>query len=277
MNRINCVLKYLINRRIDEYEQVLKYAKESNYKAISLVQYISGNFKKNDKLLILRHDIDHVTKATEMMIEIEKKYDCNASYYFRDCTADIDLINEVKYANSEASMHFETIANFIKNRRLSKKNFKSEYIDLCKNLLKYELNAFRIKYNLECKTIASHGEYINRIFGISNNVLTEDIESYKFYNIDLEAYNESFIKQINMYISDCPIEINEGYRYGISPIKAIEKGVTPILFLTHPNHWYYNYFQQFKKLVKVILYGTTIKKDSFKRINNEKSNFHSNE
>ena len=46
MNRINCVLKYLINRRIDEYEQVLKYAKESNYKAISLVQYISGNFKK---------------------------------------------------------------------------------------------------------------------------------------------------------------------------------------------------------------------------------------
>ena len=108
-----------------------------------------------------------------------------------------------------------------------------------------------------------------KIFGISNNVLTESIESYKFYNIELEAYNKSFIKQINVYISDCPIEINEGYRYGLNPIKAIENGATPILFLTHPNHWYYTYFQQFKKLVKVILYGTTLKKDSFKRINNE--------
>lgn len=268
MNRLDCLWEYLKNKRIDEYENILKYAKELDYKVISLSQYISGNFSQKDKLLILRHDIDHITKATEMMIEIEKKYDCNASYYFRECTADIDVINKVKYANSEASMHFETIANFIKKRKLCKENFKIEYLDLCKKLLKYELNAFRIKYDLGCKTIASHGGDVNRMFGISNNVLTEDIESYKFYNIDLEAYNDSFIKQINVYISDCPIEINEGYRYGLNPIKAIENGATPILFLTHPNHWYYTYFQQLKKLVKVILYGTTIKKDCFKRINN---------
>lgn len=266
MNRISCLIKYCKNKRIYEYEKILKVAKQKNYKMVSLENYLKNDFSKNDKILILRHDIDHKTKATAMMITIEHNHNATASYYFRECTADIDIINKIKEANSEASFHFETIANFIKYRKLLVNNFKVDYLDLCKKLLKYELESFRIKYNIKCKTIASHGELINRKFEISNNVLTEDINDYKLYNIDLEAYNSKFISDIKAYISDCPIEINNGYRYGINPIDAIENNLTPILFLSHPNHWYYTKFQIMKKIVKLIIYGVVIKNEKFKRI-----------
>jgi len=79
-------------------------------------------------------------------------------------------------------------------------------------------------------------------------------------------YNKNFIKEITCYISDSPIEINRGYRYGVSPIEAIKKGEEKILFLTHPNHWFYNLEAQLKKLIKTLLIKPINKKEKFKRL-----------
>lgn len=120
--------------------------------------------------------------------------------------------------------------------------------------------------DIPCITIASHGEYENSLVSTPNNYLTEDVSTYEYLDIKLEAYNKEMISKVTSYISDVPIEINAGYKYGVSPLKAIENDERFIMFLTHPNHWHYSKWKQFKKLVKIIIQKPINKKESFKRV-----------
>jgi len=269
MNRLKLFIRYLKNDRIKEYEKIIKLAKENDYEIISLRNYVENNFDDSKKILILRHDVDHFSDGTKMMFEVEKKHKVKASYYFRHKTFEPKLMKEIEEYGSEASLHFEPIADFVKANKIRSKEELFSYKDWkerCLNILKADLDRFRNLLNIKCVTIASHGEKENSLVQTPNNYLTEDISVYDFLGIKLEAYNKDFIKKVSCYISDVPIEINNGYRYGVSPIEAIKRNEKFILFLTHPNHWHYSLWKQFKKLVKVLLKGAVYKKEEFKRI-----------
>jgi hypothetical protein len=269
MKRLKLFTKYLQNNRIKEYENIIKLALKKDYEIISLRDYVEEKFNNNKKLLILRHDVDHRSLGTKMMFEVEKKYGVHSSFYFRNSTFEAKLMKEIESYGSEASLHFETIADFVKANDIKSKEELLKINDWqkrCLDILKCNIERFRKLIDLPCITIASHGEYENRLVGIPNNYLTEDISVYDYLGIKLEAYNQDFINKVTCYISDVPIEINDGYRYGVTPIKAIEKDEKIILFLSHPNHWHYSKWKQFKKLVKVLIKGYTNKKESFKRI-----------
>jgi len=141
-----------------------------------------------------------------------------------------------------------------------------DWQERCLDILKCDIERFRKLLDIPCVTIASHGEYENTLVQTPNNYLTEDTDTYEYLGIKLEAYNKEFIENIACYISDVPVEINNGYRYGVTPFEAIEKNEKIILFLTHPNHWHYSLWNQFKKLVKVLMKGSINKKENFKRI-----------
>lgn len=270
---INLLARYLRNDRIKEYEGIIKTLREKGYQMVSLAMYAQGKYNPQDKMIILRHDIDHLSMGTRLMFAVEKKYEAYASYYFRDSqyderTAEADLMRSIEQYGSEASLHFETIANYGIQGNFATRDelLKKDYIEECSKLLGEELREFRKKYRVPCITIASHGAEYNSKVRISNNILTEDIESYKALGIKLEAYNKAFIESLGVYISDVPIEINNGYRYGISVMDAVNRGVSPILFLSHPNHWHYSYWGQFKKIVKMIIKGPLVIDDQFVRI-----------
>ena len=59
---------------------------------------------------------------------------------------------------------------------------------------------------------------------------------------------------------------NGAYKYGVTPFEAIKKEEKFIMFLSHPNHWHYSIWKQFKKLVKVLIKKPINKKESFKRV-----------
>jgi hypothetical protein len=267
LQRVKLFLNYLRNDRVKEYERILLYAKKQGYELISLRDYVSGNFSKNTKLMILRHDIDEVSNGASKMFSVEKKVSAKASYYFRNSTLDIGLAKSIEEYGSEASLHFETIADYVKRRGIKTKEqlFKEDFVPECINKLKLNLHEFRSN-GLQCKTIASHGEFENRLVKTPNNYLTENISSYEELDIQMEAYNKNLIDQINCYISDTVLEINNGYRYGLTPSDAIKKNYSVILFLTHPNHWHYSFQKQLKKMLKVILLAPKFKKESFKRL-----------
>lgn len=269
MNRLELFIKYFKNNRIKEYETIIQEALNSNYEIISLRDYIEEKFDKNKKLLILRHDVDHFSNGTKMMFEVEKKYGTTSSFYFRNSTFEPKLMKEIEAYGGEASLHFEPIADFVKANDIKSKDELFKHRDWqkkCLEILKCNIERFRKLIDIPCVTIASHGEYENTLVKTPNNYLTEYISTYEYLGIKLEAYNKNFIDQVTCYISDVPIEINSGYRYGISPIEAIEKEEKIILFLTHPNHWYYSRWKQFKKLVKVIVRKPIVEKEKFKRV-----------
>ena len=269
MNRINLFIKYLKNDRIKEYEEIIKLALKNNYEVISLRDYVEGKYyNKDKKLLVLRHDVDHFSNGTRMMFEIEKKYGVTSSFYFRNSTFEPKLMKEIESYGSESSLHFETIADFVKANDIKNKDelFKTDFKDRCLKLLKLNIEKFRLLLDIPCVTIASHGEYENLLVDTPNNYLTEDVSTYEYLGIKLEAYNKDLLNKVTCYISDVPIEENGGYRYGTTPFEAIRSGEKFIMFLSHPNHWHYSRYRQFKKLIKVIIYGQKNKKENFKRI-----------
>jgi hypothetical protein len=178
-------------------------------------------------------------------------------------------MKEIEEYGSEASLHFESIADFVKANDIKNKNELfaiKDWQERCLDILKCDIERFRKLLDIPCVTIASHGEYENTLVQTPNNYLTEDTDTYEYLGIKLEAYNKEFIENIACYISDVPVEINNGYRHGVTPFEAIEKNEKIILFLTHPNHWHYSLWNQFKKLVKVLMKGSINKKENFKRI-----------
>jgi len=269
MIQLDLFLKYFQNNRIQEYENIIKLAKEKNYEIISLRDYIQKNYDKSKKLLILRHDIDHFSNGTRMMFEIEKKYEVHSSFYFRNSTFEPKLMKEIESYGSEASLHFEPIADFVKANEIRSKEELFTFANWeqkCLNILKANLDRYRNLLDLPCLTIASHGEYENALVQTPNNYLTENIDTYTFLDIKLEAYNKEMIEKVTCYISDVPIEINGGYKYSITPFEAINDNEEFIMFLTHPNHWHYSKWKQFKKLVKMLIKKPITKKESFKRV-----------
>jgi len=269
IQRLKLFIQYLQNNRIAEYEQIIKKALDYDYQIISLRDYIEKKYDKNKKLLVLRHDVDHFSDGTSMMFEVEKKYQVNSSFYFRNSTFEPKLMKDIEANGSEASLHFEPIADFVKANSIKNReelySFKN-WQEKCLNILKANLDRYRNLLDISCITIASHGEYENSLVKTPNNFLTEDISTYNFLDIKLEAYNREFIDKVTCYISDVPIEINSGYRYGITPFEAIEKNEQFIMFLSHPNHWYYNRWKQFKKLIKVLIKKPINTKEEFKRV-----------
>lgn len=269
INRLKLFVKYLQNDRISEYENIVKTAKEANYEIISLRDYIENKFDSLKKLFILRHDVDHFSDGTKMMFEVEKKYGVTSSFYFRNSTYEPKLMKEIESYGSESSLHFEPIADYVKaNPQIKNKEdlLNTDFQERCLKVLKANLDRFRLLCDIPCVTIASHGERENTLVSTSNNYLTEDVNTYDYLGVKLEAYNKDMMAKVTCYISDVPVEINAGYRYGITPIEAIKNNEEFIVFLTHPNHWYYSRWKQFKKLVKVLIQKAINKQESFKRV-----------
>jgi hypothetical protein len=269
MKKLELFINYLKNNRIEEYEEIIKKALEKDYEVISLRDYIENNYNQKKKLLVLRHDVDHFSDATKMMFFIEKKYSVTSSFYFRNSTFEPKLMKEIESYGSESSLHFEPIADFVKangNIKNREELFNSDFEERCLKLLRVNLDRFRLLLNIPCVTIASHGEYENSLVQTPNNYLTEDVSTYEYLGIKLEAYNKEMIERVTCYISDIPIEINSGYKYGDRPLEAIEREEPFIMFLSHPNHWHYSHWKQFKKIIKIVIYGTINKEMSFKRV-----------
>lgn len=267
-NRLNLVARYLRNDRCREYELILKNALQGGYSVCSVYQSLELLKKGERRILTLRHDVDQTSPATRKFFSIEKKLNVTASYYFRLNTLDRGLVRDIENYGSEASLHYETISDYAKARGIKNKadldkiDFKSE----CLRLLKSDLDRFRVLTEAPCQTIASHGGKINRAFQVSNNWLTEDDSVYDYLGIELEVYNRSFLSLYGIYISDTAIEINGGYRYGCEPMSAIAESLAPIMFLTHPNHWYFTGTKRLAKCGKTLLLGPVRIKEEFKRI-----------
>ncbi len=269
MNRLKLFIKYLKNNRIEEYDDIINKAKENDYEVISLRDYIENKYNNSKKLFVLRHDVDHFSDGTRMMYEVEKKYRVKSSFYFRNSTFEPKLMKDIESYGSESSLHFEPISDFVKaNPRIKNKEdlYKTEFKDRCLKILKVNIDRFRLLCDIPCTTISSHGEYENILVQTPNNYLTENIETYKYLGIKLESYNKEMIEKVTCYISDVPIEENDGFKYNMTPLQAIENNEKFIMFLSHPNHWHYSFLKKCKKLVKSIIKKPLNKKESFKRI-----------
>jgi hypothetical protein len=266
--RLDLLFRYLRNDRCKEYAYIIQTALEKGYQVVSVRDSIKLLENNCPKLMTLRHDVDHISSGTKAMFDIEQQYGVTASYYFRHSTFDISLIRAIEASGSEASLHYETIADYVKAWQIHTKAEleQTNYREDCLKLLQADLERFRILTGAPCLTIASHGKAINHDLETPNNILTEDSRVYAHLGIELEVYNKAYLEKYDDYISDTVMEINEGYHYGHSPLEAMPMGKQRIMFLSHPNHWQYDYKGQIRKSIKSVLKDPITVKEQFRRL-----------
>ncbi len=221
--------------RWEEYRHIIRYALGKGYVITSLIRWFEGvDGGEDQKTLIMRHDVDHHRKGAERMHRIERELGVHSTFYFRWSTLDLDLMRRIEESGSEVGLHYETIATYaLKHGIFKREGITGRVVKECQSLLKDEIRRFGKYANI--RSISSHGAWWNRHLGIPNKILIEN-ESPSEYGVKMFAYDTQVLERFDKYISDG--QASEQYwRYGTTPIEALNEGLTTICCLTHPNWW----------------------------------------
>ncbi|MBE3128508.1 MAG: hypothetical protein IMZ60_02390 [Actinobacteria bacterium] len=229
---------FLMPTRLNEFRLLLQEAINHGYETTTIYDFWgkikNGNINIDKKYFILRHDIDTDIDTAKLMWQIEQELHINGSFYFRLSTLGIPFMQRISEAEGEASYHYEELATVAKWKGLRNKEEIEKALPLIREIFKQNLYLLRAKTGLPMKTVASHGDFINRWLGVVNTVILNDKSFRKDLGIELETYDEKFMHFVSSRFSDTHYPI---FWKPSHPLEAIKRGEHVIYFLVHPRHW----------------------------------------
>ncbi|MEY4595334.1 MAG: hypothetical protein RIQ47_1744 [Bacteroidota bacterium] len=227
---------YFLSSRMNEYKLLLQTALDTGYSHQTLPEFfnsvISG--KRDGKIFIHRHDIDTDPATARRFFEIEQKLGVRSSFYFRLSTLDIPLMKEIHGYGSEVGYHYEELATFCKRNKVKSSERVNEFYPQIRTDFTNNFNRLQDKLGFKLKSVASHGDFVNRKIGVPNySVLNQQLLSE--LGIEFECYDKRLLDAYSMALSDT---ISPNFYKPNSPFESIRESRQVIYLLTHPRHWY---------------------------------------
>lgn len=262
--RLSYILKtILFNNRLNSYEAYLRFALKHGYRITSLINYLEDSSLQNEKVLILRHDVDWSASSARHMFELERRLGVEAGYYFRWSTFERELAREMVESGFEVGLHYETLGRYCRDKGVER--VTPEIIESCRELLREEIRRFNRELGSEIRTAACHGMQKNRELMVSNNILLEG-EDCTDFGLRAGAYDRTLYEEKNpVHIMDNNLLYNYGFSYSSELLEEIERGSRLIILLTHPIHWKMDLLRRVKMLAKLVL-GKMVKSSTRKFI-----------
>jgi len=212
-----------------DYEGFLDEIILLGYKPIRVMDYYN-HAPITKKTIVLRHDVDVSAEKALAMAKIEHLRGVKSTYYFRWCTADPEVLKEVRALGHEVGLHYETLADYSRlNHLKSAQDITPAVKQELRRRLKSEIAHFRQQFG-NVYTIASHGAEENIRLGVTNYQAIMAGEDPHDYGIIGTAYGP--IIQHFTYMSDSG-GIWEPFPYP----KLEESNAGPFYILIHPIHW----------------------------------------
>lgn len=239
---------FLMPSRLGEFERLLRTALANEYEILSVQSFfnLARRGQIRGKLMINRHDIDSDLKTAKRMFEIEKRLGVCASYYFRLSTIDIPFMQKLNCYGSEASYHFEEIATYAKRFCIKNKTDIVQNMPTIQAQFKNNVLGIRKQTNLSLSTVASHGDFVNRLLQIKNwELLTPELRAE--LGIILEVYDPEMNEYVISRYADRQYPL---LFHPLSPYDAIDRGDQVILILTHSRNWDSNSISNLKEEYK---------------------------
>ncbi|GAB4140913.1 MAG: hypothetical protein Fur0041_16130 [Bacteroidia bacterium] len=227
---------YFMPSRLGEYERLLKTALDKGYAHYTLPEFFNlvTTGKDPGKCFIHRHDIDTDVRTARKMFETEKKLGIKTSYYFRLNTLDFQLMKEIHAYGSEAGYHYEELAQYCKDHGIRSKEEIRQHYPQIRERFRANLKMFSKGCGFEVKTVASHGDFVNRKIGVANHdFVTRELMDET--GIVFECYDERILKNLEIIISDAMYPV---FYKPVNPFDVMNKGHKVIYLLTHPRHWH---------------------------------------
>jgi hypothetical protein len=233
---------YLMPSRLGEYEALVRKAAAAGYAQLSVRDFfrqVHGGDPPPGKTFVHRHDIDSDLRTARKMFDIESRHGVRASYYFRLCTLDFGFMREIEAAGSEASYHYEEVADFAKRHRLRSADAVRQRFPEIRELFARNVSRIVEGLGLPLTTVASHGDFANRRLKVINHELLRDDALRRRCGIECESYDAELLRCFDIYISDRKHPV---YYYPLSPFDALG-AYRHICLLTHPVQWETNWVE----------------------------------
>lgn len=239
MNRIYS--DYLMPSRLGQYGELLCAANEAGYAQLSVRQFAHGDGDASAgaraRTLVHRHDIDSDLRTAAKMFALEARHGVTASYYFRLSTLDYGLMREIEAYGSEASYHFEEVADYAKRHHLKDADAVRSRFPVIRGHFRRNLHRIEEAMARKLVTVASHGDFANRVLKVANHEILEDTEFRERCGIRVEAYDADLLRRFDLYVADRP---HPAYFHPMPPQSALGR-YQSICLLTHPVQWETNW------------------------------------
>ena len=229
---------FLMPSRLPVYEALLTQALDADYTILPVERYwglaTTGGLLPDQRYLVLRHDVDTDPATAGVMWRLERDLGVSSSYYFRQSTLDIGLMQAMGAAGTEASYHYEELATVARARRPRSTEAAEALIPEARDLFARNLTHLRAVTGLGMRVVASHGDFLNRRLDLKNAVILEDPVVRRDLGIDLETYDDAFLDTITSYHRDL---IYPGTWMHGDPFEAIARREPIMYMLIHPRPW----------------------------------------
>ncbi|MBC8180636.1 hypothetical protein H8E88_05875 [candidate division KSB1 bacterium] len=221
-----------LSNGMKRYAKILQEALDINYEITSVIDWFrSIEQLKNERIVIMRHDVDHDAITAKAMGYIEHQLGVKSTFYFRWLTAEMGPVDYLKNLGHEVGLHYETIATYCRVKNITEKeDVTPEIIDICRDLLKAEIYLFESIYG-DIYSICSHGHELNRLLSIPNIVLMKDQNPKDFY-VETWANSDELRKVPEIFVADSGNKWDP-FSFG----EAMERGFETIYVLIHPIWW----------------------------------------
>jgi len=229
-----------MQHRLAEYRTLLKQILKHNYLFLTAHEYatlIRDNNPPNVPVCILRVDVDTDPCGAGKMFEIEQELGLRSSYYFRLSTIDRALIARMALHGSEAGYHFEELSTLARRRGL-RRGFDIDQIrnELRRNF-RDNVGRFRELTGGAPRTVAAHGDFLNRRLGVMNNAFL-DRQILDELGIVAEIYGSGQWQRGSVRVADRPGPV----WWRPSPPQTLLEQSPPVLWLVlHPRQWIGNW------------------------------------
>ena len=96
---------------LDRYKELCLALLDSGYTPLTVYSYLKEQKKKNNKLVVLRHDIDRKPKNALRMAELEHELGIQSTYYFRvPYTFKPEIMGKIRDLENEVGYHYEVLS-----------------------------------------------------------------------------------------------------------------------------------------------------------------------
>lgn len=236
---------FFMPSRIEEYKNMLQMALSYNYEHLTLLEQMECITKNNlpPKIFVHRHDIDTDLRTTKKIFKVEQELGVKTSYYFRLSTIDIPLMQKINASGSEVGYHYEEIAQYCKDHNIHDWEEVKQHMPEIRQIFRTNFLTLQKRLGFKIRTIASHGDFVNRKLQHQNyELLTDELRNE--LGIEVEGYDKLLVDSYQLTQSDKPYP--KFYRESMTPEQAISEGISVIYLLTHPRHWCSNIWVNLK-------------------------------
>lgn len=228
---------YFMGSRIASYADLVRGFADAGYEFLTMTEFahkISRGESVARKTCILRCDVDSDVETTRQMFEATHGAGAKATFYFRLSTLQASLMQDIAASSSEVGYHFEEVATVSKRLGLSTSAAVHDHLDtirreFCRNVDSRYIPAA----GAPPKTVASHGDFVNRWLGVTNSILlSDDIRAR--YGIVAATSDGALARALTRRFSDAAAPI---WWKPARPTAANSEHEDCLYILVHPRQW----------------------------------------